>query len=177
MAETPKEPDGERDVGKPIRGDHAENLQDFLKPLILSESKEETQKAISDLNKDVALEDQRIDKIRSMRIVSIACVILVAGYVLKMLSEVPWGWEVWTIWLVNAGTACNAIATVITAWHSWKCKKYQAMIQLKIDGIDIWEKYPIKMMGNRGRKKNEELRDQRVAYLLKKSYINTMCGA
>jgi hypothetical protein len=48
------------------------------------------------------------------------------------------------------------------------------MIQLKIDGIDIWEKYPIKMMGNRGRKKNEELRDQRVAYLLKKSYINTM---
>lgn len=44
MAETPKEPDGEGDVGKADQGGHKENLQVFLKPLILSESREETQK-------------------------------------------------------------------------------------------------------------------------------------
>lgn len=57
---------------------------------------------------------------------------------------------------------------MVPAVSGWKCKKYLAMIQLKIDALDIWEKYhEVKDDGK------EAVRNLRTAYLLKKSYINT----
>ncbi|MGO5363401.1 MULTISPECIES: hypothetical protein [unclassified Bifidobacterium] len=136
----------------------------FLSSLKLSEKKETTKKAIKNLDSDVAKEEPDIANIRSaIIVVIISAVLLVVGFVLKTFSGGPGSATSWLV-LVSTG-----LATVVPAYFGWKCKKYLAMVQFKIDALDIWEKYhEVKDDGK------EAMRNLRTAYLLKKSYINTI---
>ena len=142
-------------------------LKAFLSPLELSEKKKTTKEAIEKRNLDVAKEEPDIDNIPSaIAVVIISVVLLVAGFALKTFSGGPGSA---TSWLATVGILVSILASVVPAVSGWKCKKYLAMIQLKIDALDIWEKYhEVKDDGKKA------VRDLRTAYLLKKSYINTI---
>ncbi|WP_033506519.1 hypothetical protein [Bifidobacterium porcinum] len=139
-------------------------LKVFLSSLELSEKKGTTKTAINKLDPDVAKEEPDIANIRSaITVVIISAVLLVVGFALKTFSGGPGSA---TSWLVLASTG---LATVVPAYFGWQCKKYLAMVQFKIDALDIWEKYhEVKDDGK------EAMRNLRTAYLLKKSYINTI---
>lgn len=146
-------------------------LDDFLEPFKLTEkykTKEKTEKL--KLDQKIASEDPDIQKIQSpIKVVVKSCLLLVVGFALKIFSQVPYGLESWTPWLSGGGILVSAGATVFAAYKGWQCKKYLAMVQLKIDALDIWEKY-------RKLEENEKssIRDRRTSYLLKKAYINTI---
>lgn len=145
-------------------------LNEFMKSLNLSEDRGETDSAIGKLSSEAAAENPVIGNIKSPAwVVKVLGVPLIVGFALKILfSEVPKGWESCTVWLADGGVLVSAGATVV-AYFGWKCKKYLAMIQLKIDALDIWEKYhEVRDDGK------EAVRKLRTAYLLKKSYINTI---
>lgn len=142
-------------------------LKVFLSSLELSEKKGTTKTAINKLDPDVAKEEPDIDNIPSaIKVVITSVVPPVAGLALKTFSGGP---ESATSWLATVGILVSILAPLVPAVSGWKCKKYLAMIQLKIDALDIWEKYhEVKDDGK------EAVRNLRTAYLLKKSYINTI---
>lgn len=150
--------------------DDEKALKVFLSSLELSEKKGTTKTAINKLDPDVAKEEPDIANIWSAKaVVIISGFLLIVGFALKISSKCPGGPESATSWLANVGILVSAGATVVAAYFGWKCKKYLAMIQLKIDALDIWEKYhEVKDDGK------EAGRKARTAYLLKKSYINTI---
>lgn len=163
--QTPAQSHDESDIYGDIKA-----LKTFLSSLKLSEKKETTKTAINKLDPDVAKEEPDIDNIRSAITVVITSVVpLVVGFALKTISKFPGGPESATFWLATVGILVSIGAPVVAACFGWKCMKYLAMIQLKIDALDIWEKYhEVKDDGK------EAVRDLRTAYLLKKSYINTI---
>ncbi len=166
MSELPEEqPDAQSHDESDIKAAKA-----FLSPQELSEKKETTKTAIDNLDLDVAKEEPDIDNIPSaITVVKISVVPLVVGFALRTISKFPGGPESATFWLATVGILVSIGAPVVAAYSGWKCKKYLAMIQLKIDALDIWEKYhEVKDDGK------EAVRDLRTAYLLKKSYINTI---
>lgn len=145
-------------------------LKAFLSSLELSEKKETTKEAIEKLDPDVAKEEPDIDNIPSaITVVIISVVPLVAGFALKTFIQSPGGPESATFWLATVGILVSMVATVVAACFGWQCKKYLAMVQLKIDALDIWEEYHEVKDDEK-----EAVRKLRTAYLLKKSYINTI---
>lgn len=145
-------------------------LSEFLKMLNLSENEEETNNAIISLSSEAAAEDPVIGKIKSpVSVVTVLGGFLILGFASKVGSRIPWGWESCTDPLTGIGIIASAGAAVASACMGWMCKKYQAMIQLKIDALDIWEKYHTVDDAEK-----DAIGDRRTAYLLKKTYINTI---
>jgi hypothetical protein len=145
-------------------------LSEFLKMLNLSENGGKTGNAVSSLSSEAAAEDPVIGKIKSpVSVVTVLGVILILGFASKIGSQLPWGSECWTDKLTIFGIIASAGAAVASAGEGWMCKKYQAMIQLKIDALDIWEKYHTVDDDEKA-----TIGDRRTAYLLKKAYINTI---
>lgn len=145
-------------------------LSEFLKMLNLSENGGKTGNAVFSLSSEAAAEDPVIGKIKSLvSVVTVLGVILILGFASKIGSQLPWGSECWTDKLTIFGIIASAGAAVASAGEGWMCKKYQAMIQLKIDALDIWEKYHTVDDDEKA-----TIGDRRTAYLLKKAYINTI---
>lgn len=145
-------------------------LSEFLKMLNLSENGRKTGNAVSSLSSEAAAEDPVIGKIKSpVSVVTVLGVILILGFASKIGSQLPWGSEWWTDKLTIFGIIASAGAAVASAGEGWMCKKYQAMIQLKIDALDIWEKYHTVDDDEK-----VAIGGRRTAYLLKKAYINTI---
>ena len=164
-------PDGKSDKTNTKQPEVVEDLDAFLETFTLSEkSKTKTKTEKLKLDQKIASEDPDIQNIQSpITVVVISCFFLVVGFASKIFSQVPFVPAWLTPWLSGGGILFSAGATVFAAYEGWQCKKYLAMVQLKIDALDIWEKYQ-----EATKDKKVALRDRRKSYLLKKAYINTI---
>ena len=147
------------------------DLDEFLKNFGLSESQIAVQDKILDLHKGVANEDPEITKSWSLRrVVEVTTALVVVGYAMRTVAEIPLGCSYWTYWLKYGGILVSAVATVVAAFIGWERKRDLAKIKLKLAALDIWEKsHPLKAKLN-----SENNIERREAYLLKQSYVNTV---